>query len=112
MRANLDLTGGLIFADAVSARLAEKLGRAAAHAVVERAADEVRATGRPLQAVLAEDGSLPEELRSELGGGFDLARRSLPPPALQTAPSLRPTASARYLRKGNADHAACQSQWR
>jgi 3-carboxy-cis,cis-muconate cycloisomerase len=73
MRANLDLTGGLIFADVVAARLAEKLGRAAAHAVVERAADRVRETGRPLQAVLAEDGSLPEELRCELAAVFDLA---------------------------------------
>lgn len=72
MRANLDLTGGLIFADAVSARLAVKLGRAAAHAVVERAADTVRETGRPLQTVLAEAASLPDELRCEIAPAFDL----------------------------------------
>jgi 3-carboxy-cis,cis-muconate cycloisomerase len=72
MRANLDLTRGLIFADAAAARLAEKLGRAQAHAVVERAADAVRDSGRPLQKVLAEDASLPNDLRRELAAAFDL----------------------------------------
>ncbi|GAB3841175.1 hypothetical protein GCM10029963_11610 [Micromonospora andamanensis] len=41
MRANLDSTGGLLLAEAVAARLAPALGRAAAHDLVRRAA------GRP-----------------------------------------------------------------
>jgi 3-carboxy-cis,cis-muconate cycloisomerase len=73
MRTNLDLTHGLIFADAASARLAPALGRAAAHAIVERAAAEVRRDGRPLQAVLAEDPALAEDLRRDLAAAFDLA---------------------------------------
>ena len=49
MRANLDLTRGLLFADAAAARLAPKLGREAAHALIENAADDVRETGAPLR---------------------------------------------------------------
>jgi 3-carboxy-cis,cis-muconate cycloisomerase len=53
MRRNLDVTGGLLFADAAAARLGPVLGREEAHALVERAADEVRRTGEPLPQVLA-----------------------------------------------------------
>jgi len=94
MRSNLDLTQGLIFADAVSARLAEKLGRAAAHAAVERAADRVRETGRPLQALLAEDASLPDEARCELAAAFDLA------PAIAAAATFADRAIAEANRVG------------
>jgi 3-carboxy-cis,cis-muconate cycloisomerase len=52
MRANLDLTRGLLFADAAAARLAPQIGREEAHRLVERAAGEVRRTGEGLQAVL------------------------------------------------------------
>src|SRR3954469_19773623 len=52
MRANLETTRGLLFADAVAARLAPKLGREAAHHLVEQAAETVRATGAPLRTVL------------------------------------------------------------
>ena len=64
MRANLGLTRGLLFADAVAAHLAGRMGRAAAHAVVEHAADEVRRTGRTLQDVLA---------GQDVSAAFDLA---------------------------------------
>src|SRR5881394_3572701 len=37
MRANLEVTRGLIYAESVSGALAKKIGRAAAHALVERA---------------------------------------------------------------------------
>lgn len=47
MRANLELTHGLIFADRAAARLIPLLGRAEAHAAVERAAEEVRKTAYP-----------------------------------------------------------------
>jgi 3-carboxy-cis,cis-muconate cycloisomerase len=93
MRANLGLTRGLIFADAVAARLAAKLGRAAAHALVERAANAVRDGGRDLQTVLAEDASLPEELRCELSAAFELG------PAIAAAAGLadRAVAEARLV---------------
>ena len=39
MRANIDATRGLLFADAVAARLAPQLGREAGHALVEHAAE-------------------------------------------------------------------------
>ena len=52
MRANIDLTQGLLFADRAAALLARTMGREAAHAHVEHAAAEVRRTGRPLLDVL------------------------------------------------------------
>jgi 3-carboxy-cis,cis-muconate cycloisomerase len=52
MRANLDATRGLLFADAAAGRLAASLGREEAHRLVEKAADEVRASGRSLAEVL------------------------------------------------------------
>src|SRR5215207_10517975 len=53
MRRNLLATNGLLFAEAAASRLAADLGREEAHALVERAAEEVRATGENLQAILA-----------------------------------------------------------
>ncbi len=52
MLSNLQTTKGLLFAEAVSAKLAPVLGRAEAHALVEEAAGVVRDTGEPLQSVL------------------------------------------------------------
>jgi 3-carboxy-cis,cis-muconate cycloisomerase len=69
MAANIGLTRGLLFADAAAARLSPRLGRMAAHELVEHAADEVRRTGATLQAVLAGGpGAGPE-----LDAAFDLA---------------------------------------
>ena len=45
MRANIDITRGLLFADAAASRLGAVLGREAAHELVEHAAAEVRRTG-------------------------------------------------------------------
>ncbi len=70
MRANLDLTRGLLFADAAAARIGAKLGREAAHGLVERAAGEVRRTGTPLEDVLATD---PDAAGMDLASAFDLA---------------------------------------
>jgi 3-carboxy-cis,cis-muconate cycloisomerase len=42
MRANLDITRGLLFADAAASRLAPHVGREEAHALVEKAAGMVR----------------------------------------------------------------------
>ncbi|HEV2604176.1 MAG TPA: adenylosuccinate lyase family protein [Microvirga sp.] len=66
MRANIDATRGLLFADAAAARLAPSLGREAAHRLVEEAAGEVRSGGRSLQAVLHERSAVA------LDDAFDL----------------------------------------
>jgi len=55
MRANLDLTGGLIMAEAVATALAESLGNAQAHHVVERACAAAIEGKQPLIEVLADD---------------------------------------------------------
>jgi 3-carboxy-cis,cis-muconate cycloisomerase len=55
MRANLDLTGGLIMAEAVQMALGAKLGRQQAHGMIERASKRAVAEGRHLKdALLAE----------------------------------------------------------
>jgi len=72
MRANLDMTRGLLFAGAAAARLAPKLGRKAAHRLVEEAADAVRAGGPPLDHVLAVNTGIPGRSRKDLAAAFDL----------------------------------------
>ena len=69
MRANIDLTQGLLFADAAASRLGGTMGREAAHALVEHAAGEVRRSGRPLRAVLE---AMPEAQGVALDPAFDL----------------------------------------
>jgi 3-carboxy-cis,cis-muconate cycloisomerase len=71
MRRNLDATGGLLFADALAASLAPKLGRDRAHQLVERAAENVRASGKSLQDVLRADPDLSREDKA-LAAAFDL----------------------------------------
>ncbi|MBB5640582.1 lyase family protein [Cryobacterium roopkundense] len=60
MRANLELTDGLIFSERVTTILAEALGKASAFDMVQRASREAFDTNRPLQivleGVLASDG--------------------------------------------------------
>ena len=67
MRANLAATRGLIMAEAVSGALAPSLGRAAAHALVDRACQSALDEDRPLRDVLTEDAKIarllsPDEL--------------------------------------------------
>jgi 3-carboxy-cis,cis-muconate cycloisomerase len=66
MRANLDATRGLLFADAAAGLLAPSIGREAAHRLVEHAAGEVRSTGRSLAEVLRDETDEP------LDAAFDL----------------------------------------
>ncbi|HTJ26838.1 MAG TPA: 3-carboxy-cis,cis-muconate cycloisomerase [Candidatus Limnocylindria bacterium] len=54
MRRNLDATGGLIVSEAVSMALAERLGHAPAHHVVQQASAAAIESGRPLLDILAE----------------------------------------------------------
>lgn len=70
MASNLGLTRGLIFADTVAAKLAPGMGRAAANALTERAADTVRRSGGTLQEVLAAD---PAADAATLQDAFDPA---------------------------------------
>jgi 3-carboxy-cis,cis-muconate cycloisomerase len=55
MRANLDITRGLVLTEAVVMRLAPSLGRQEAHALVDAASRRVAEEGRSLAEVLAED---------------------------------------------------------
>jgi 3-carboxy-cis,cis-muconate cycloisomerase len=90
MRENLGATGGLLFADAAAARLAPHLGREAAHALVERAAETVRDTGRDLRSVLETDA----EVRAK-APGVPLAE------AFDLAPSI--AAAARWVDRAIAE---------
>jgi 3-carboxy-cis,cis-muconate cycloisomerase len=74
MRANLDATSGLLFADAVAAKLAPALGREAAHALVERAADAVRGGAPSLRAVVEAYPAVRDaDAAGLVGAAFDLA---------------------------------------
>ena len=65
MRANLDLTRGLILAEAVSSALAPELGRDTAHALVEQACRRALSEERPLRDVLAEEPKIERLLAPE-----------------------------------------------
>jgi 3-carboxy-cis,cis-muconate cycloisomerase len=72
MRENLDLTRDLIYAEAVSMALAEKLGRADAHEKVEAACRLARDSRRRLREVLASDSDASSLLSpTELERLFD-----------------------------------------
>lgn len=73
MKANLDATRGLLFADSVAARLAPHLGREAAHQLIEEAAEKVRTTGIPLREVLKADATIKSVgADRDVEAGFDL----------------------------------------
>ena len=62
MRRNLDLTGGLIVAEAVMMGLAPQLGRGEAHHVVKHACDAALAEGIPLAEALAREAAVAARL--------------------------------------------------
>jgi 3-carboxy-cis,cis-muconate cycloisomerase len=62
MRANLDMTGGLIMAEAVAMVLAEMIGKQEAHHLVEAASKKAGAEKRPLRAVLEKDPKITAHL--------------------------------------------------
>ena len=95
MRANLDLTGGLIFSDAAGAALARTLGRATARAIVGDAAEAVRAGKGTLAEVLAADGRVSPALASTVAATFDLA----PAVAAGARTADRAIAGAKMARK-------------
>jgi 3-carboxy-cis,cis-muconate cycloisomerase len=72
MRDNLDITHGLIFAEAVQMALAPAVGRQAAHEIVEAASNRARAEHRELRDVLAKDPAVAKHLSAqELDKLFD-----------------------------------------
>jgi 3-carboxy-cis,cis-muconate cycloisomerase len=72
MRQNLEITQGLIYAEAVTMALGEKMGRAEAYQVVEVACARALKEKRHLREVLAEDAQVGSCLSSaEIDGLFD-----------------------------------------
>jgi 3-carboxy-cis,cis-muconate cycloisomerase len=64
MRRNLDATQGLIFAEGVTMAMGKYIGKSAAHALVEVASRQARASGKHLREVLAQDRAVTERLSS------------------------------------------------
>lgn len=62
MRANLDVTHGLIFAEAVTMALAEKMARGDAHELVQNACARAQSSRRDLRSVLAQDAIVKASL--------------------------------------------------
>ena len=62
MRANLDATGGLIMAEAVTMALAEKIGKSEAHHLVEAASKKAVAEKKHLRDVLTADPKVTAHL--------------------------------------------------
>jgi len=65
MRRNLELTGGLIMAEAIATALGPRIGRAAAEAAVARACNRAIAEGVPLATVLRNDPELLPHLTDD-----------------------------------------------
>jgi 3-carboxy-cis,cis-muconate cycloisomerase len=65
MRANLDATGGLIMAEAVTMALAEKIGKREAHHLVEAASKKAVAGKKHLRDVLTEDPKVAAYLTAD-----------------------------------------------
>ncbi len=75
MAANLEITRGLVFAEAVQMALAPRTGRAAAQRLVEAACLRARAEGRHLREVLADDAEAGRHLsHDDLVSLFDPRR--------------------------------------
>jgi 3-carboxy-cis,cis-muconate cycloisomerase len=65
MRVNLDATGGLIMAEAVTMALAEKIGKSEAHHLVEAASKKAVAEKKGLREVLAKDTKVTAHLSAD-----------------------------------------------
>src|SRR5260221_2031672 len=80
MRANLDTTHGLIIAEAVTMALAEKIGKADAHHLIEAASKKAVAEKKHLRDILAGDSTIAAQL-----GGLDGLAKLFEPMAYQGA---------------------------
>ena len=65
MRVNLDASGGLIMAEAVTFALAEKIGKSDAHHLVETASKKAVADKKHLRDVLTADAKIAAELDAD-----------------------------------------------
>jgi len=73
MRANLDATKGMLFADVAASRLAALYGRQKAHAIIQQASDAVRGSNRMLRDLIAESQPDPDPaFLQALDAAFDL----------------------------------------
>jgi 3-carboxy-cis,cis-muconate cycloisomerase len=88
MRQNLDATHGLIFAEAVSMALSDRIGKMPAHMLVQAACERAREQKRDLLEVLREEPALRGhlapadlaslfEVRNYLGSAAEFVRRVL-----------------------------------
>ena len=74
MRANINLTGGLVMAEGISLALSQHIGRAAAHELVEAACEKASRTSVTLQDVLCADDRVLQYLNTDaLAALFDPA---------------------------------------
>jgi 3-carboxy-cis,cis-muconate cycloisomerase len=65
MRLNLDATGGLIMAEAVTMALAEKIGKSDAHHLIEAASKKAVAEKKHLRDVLSADARITAQLGAD-----------------------------------------------
>ncbi|HEY4355239.1 MAG TPA: 3-carboxy-cis,cis-muconate cycloisomerase [Acidobacteriaceae bacterium] len=65
MRRNLDASGGLLLAEAVSMALAEVLGKSEAHEIIQQLAKRAVETGVSFEAVLSRDPRIQRHLSTE-----------------------------------------------
>jgi len=65
MRANLELTNGLIYAEAITLALSERLNRASAHKLVEKACRQAQSERRHLQHVLSANSEVTAILSAQ-----------------------------------------------
>ena len=65
MRTNIDMTQGLVMAEAVSLALARDLGRTAAHELVESVCARAIASGQPLKRIMQADARILQCLSAE-----------------------------------------------
>lgn len=74
MRENLEITRGLIFAEALQMALAEKIGRSAAHERVQKASKRAAEENRHLRDVVKSDAEISKHLKAkEIDRLFDPA---------------------------------------
>jgi 3-carboxy-cis,cis-muconate cycloisomerase len=65
MNANLGITHGLILAEAVAVALGEKIGRMAAHKILEKASRRASDNSRSFQDVLMEEAEVRKHFSAE-----------------------------------------------
>ncbi len=101
MRRNLELTGGLVMAEAVRITLVETLGREAAGEKLAAACRRARTEGRHLREVLAADPEIASRL-----DGRKLAALFDPAGYLGAAPAFVDAVLARYRDRGEGPRGA------